>query len=85
MNKKNTESNLAIDLIGWGLVFFCLYQAYLGVSTMSVLGFGARGTSESVQVPFDQHPILYTLYMGVYLFIGVKGFFAFLRWLRGEG
>lgn len=79
-----SKNSLILDLMTWGLVFFCLYQAFIGISTKVVLGFGGRGSGIVVNVPYNEHPIAYFLYLSFYLFIGVKGFFAFLRWLRGE-
>lgn len=72
-----------MNVMFWAFCAFCLYQAYVGIDTGVVLGFGGRGTGISVNVVYDEHPIGYFLYLSFYLAISFGAFLVFLRWIRG--
>ena len=68
----------------WLFFAYCAYQAYIGVTTGVVLGFGGRGNGISMSVPYEEHPIGYFMYLGFYISISAGALLAIVRWIRNR-
>lgn len=82
MNDDKNEGSILIDVIVWGGMLFCMYHAFLGLTTKAVLAFGGRGTGAYTYVAYEDHPIMFLFYLGFYLLITIGGMRAIVRWLR---